>query len=61
MPGGKMYSAHSERDDYYQKHGIGPKEVYDKATASGHYWIVDGKPKPYYVTKMKDGRVIKCE
>lgn len=47
---GKLYSIHRDRDDYYEKHGLGPKEVYDRATLSGHYWDIRGELRPYYVS-----------
>lgn len=57
MPDGQLLSTHRNRSDYYEKHGIGPKEVYEQATHSGHYWvIVDHKGeeqiRPYFVEEM---------
>lgn len=50
---GKLYSTWRDRDDYYEKHGLGPKEVYDRATHSGHYWDCKGELRPYYVTEIE--------
>jgi hypothetical protein len=63
MQDGKLVSTHRDRPDYYEKMGLGPKEVYDLATHSGHYWVrqrwVDGKWEerlvPYFVSEMEDG------
>jgi len=61
MPDGSLVSTHRDRDDYYEKLGIGPKEVYDKAVASGHYWVREQydngvkkeKLVPYFVSRME--------
>jgi uncharacterized cupin superfamily protein len=45
---GKLYSTHGDSPRFYESHGFSPKEVYDKASHSGHYWI--GSDKPYYVS-----------
>lgn len=41
---GKRYSIRKDSELYYEKHGISPKELSDKQTSSGHYWIKTGKP-----------------
>lgn len=46
----KRYSVRRESPLYYEKHGFSPKELHDKASHSGHFWIVAGKP--YYVSSM---------
>lgn len=48
-----LLSTHRDRDDYYEKHGLGPKEVYDKATHSGHYWDIKGELRPYFVQPIE--------
>lgn len=58
MSNGKLFSTHKNREDYYEKNGLGPKEVYEKAVSSGHYWIVNGKPKPYFIMLMNEGKVL---
>lgn len=50
---GKLYSTHRNRDDYYKKHGFGPKEVYDKASFCGHYWDINGVLKLYHGSEIK--------
>lgn len=49
-----FYSTHSDRDDYYQKHGI-PASAYCEATTNnptiGHYWKENGKP--FFTDGMK--------
>jgi len=50
MPDGSLVSSHRDRDDYYEKKGWGPREVYEQAIECGHYWIINGKPKPYSVS-----------
>jgi hypothetical protein len=42
----KFYSTHSNRDDYYQKHGIEPSAYADNGIVSnrGHYWARTLKP-----------------
>ena len=48
---GQFYSTHSDRDDYYEKHGIEPCEYADdgKVTSRGHYW--KRNLKPFFVDK----------
>ncbi len=63
MPDGKMYSTWRDRDDYYEKHGIGPREVYEQAVYSGHYWDVKRHNRPnklmlYSGGPMKDGEML---
>ena len=58
MPDGVLASTHRDRADYYEKLGMGPKEVYDKATHSGHYWVLkdrDSKERirPYFVGESR--------
>jgi hypothetical protein len=48
---GVFYSTHSNRPDYYAKHGIDPAQ-WAKDTHSGvikvtHYWITTRKPMPF--------------
>ena len=54
MPDGRLLSTHRDRDDHYEKHGLGPKEVYDDATHSGHYWDINGSLRPYFVSAMNE-------
>lgn len=65
MPDGNLVTTHKNREDCYEKLGYGPKEVYDKATHSGHYWVIklinlDGtvteKKVPYHVTPMEKNK-----
>lgn len=35
---GTFYSTHSERDDYYGKHGIDALDWHNRAADRGHYW-----------------------
>ena len=63
LPDGSLVSVNRDRSDYYEKKGLGPKEVYEKATASGHYWVGKGlgsfpfpNPKPFYVGAMENGK-----
>ena len=42
MIGTKKYSIRRESDMYYEKHGITPKDLYDKSNYSGYYWIDTG-------------------
>lgn len=37
---GLFYSTHSDREDYYQKHGIEPRDYADngRVKSRGHYW-----------------------
>lgn len=46
MVDGQFYSTHSDRDDYYEKHGIEPREYSDdgKVTLRGHYWKRNLRP-----------------
>jgi hypothetical protein len=46
-----FYSTHSSRPDYYGTHGIEPSEWADdgRVTKKGHYWIIRGEPKPFFV------------
>ena len=54
MPDGSLLSTHRNRDDYYEKCGLGPREVYEQATHSGHYWVMpNGTKRPHFVSKMK--------
>ncbi len=43
---GKFFSTHKNRDDYYEKHGIEPREFAGggKVTLCGHYWSRTLKP-----------------
>lgn len=52
MVDGRFYSTHSNRDDYYQKHGIQPSAYADngKVTARGHYWDIRGTIKPFFMS-----------
>lgn len=48
---GVFYTTHSNRDDYYAKHGIEPIQWAEK-TDNGlikvtHYWITTKEPKPF--------------
>jgi hypothetical protein len=63
---GKLYSTHRNRDDYYEKHGLGPKEVYEQATFCGHYWEVKSYGGPPELRlchggPMKNGRMLDIE
>ncbi len=60
--GDVFYSIHSNRPDYYEKHGIDPADYADngKVTARGHYWketvpLSNGTYnrgiKPYFVSE----------
>lgn len=46
-----FYSTHSNRPDYYGKHGIEPIEWAQKTHSGilhvGHYWIATASPKPF--------------
>lgn len=44
--GDKFYSTHNDRADYYERHGIEPREYADdgKVTRRGHYWKANGRP-----------------
>ena len=48
---GVFYSTHSNRADYYAKHGIEPgdwaQKVDSKVIKVGHYWITTAQPKPF--------------
>lgn len=48
---GVFYSCHSNREDYYQKHGIEPREYADngRVKARGHYWIANTS-KPFFLS-----------
>jgi hypothetical protein len=45
---GAFYSTHSNRDDYYGKHGMSAKDWHDKSgdMTRGHYWINTHKEQP---------------
>lgn len=68
MPDGKLVSTHRDRPDYYEKVGYGPRDVYELATHSGHYWVrrrwTDEKWEerlvPYFVSPM-DGTCEFCK
>lgn len=45
---GEFYSTHSDRPDYYQKHGISPIEFNTNHNQSGHYWKTTKTIKPYF-------------
>lgn len=47
--GDVFYSTHRDREDYYEKHGIEPREYADdgKVRQRGHYW--KECLKPFYV------------
>lgn len=49
LPDGRVLSTHKNRPDYYEKHGLGPQDVYKQATHTGHYWNVNGELKPFSV------------
>lgn len=40
---GVFYSTHSNRDDYYEKHGMTARDYADdgRVTERGHYWIAN--------------------
>jgi hypothetical protein len=42
--GDKRYSIRRESDMYYEKHNLSAKDIYEKSSISGHYWIKTGKP-----------------
>ena len=48
---GVFYSTHSNRADYYGKHGIEPgdwaQKVDSKVIQVGHYWTTTVEPKPF--------------
>jgi hypothetical protein len=43
---GQFYSVHRDRADYYEKHGIDPRDYADdgRVTARGHYWSSSLRP-----------------
>ena len=47
---GTFYSTHSNRPDYYEKHGIAPSDYADdgRVRARGHYWRGD-PTQPFFV------------
>jgi hypothetical protein len=47
--GGTFYSVHQDRDDYYEKHGIAPRDYAEdgRVTLKGHYW--KSTLKPFFV------------
>lgn len=47
--GETFYSTHRNRDDYYEKNGIEPREYADngKVTRRGHYWATN--LRPYFI------------
>lgn len=49
---GVFYSTHRDRSDYYEKHGIEPREFADngRVTARGHYWRADTS-RPFFIDK----------
>jgi len=62
LPDGRLASTHHDRPDYYEKLGLGPKDVYDQAVASGHYWVcenADGteRIRPWFVLAKEGGCV----
>lgn len=76
LPDGSLVSTHRDRDDYYEKRGIGPREVYELATHSGHYWVHQRRVKvecqdggsfaeievkvPYFVSAMEKKETVPC-
>lgn len=49
--GGKFYSTHSNRSDYYETCGISPKEFALNSKDRGHYWDCGQRGmKPYFVS-----------
>ena len=49
LPDGTVLTTRESRPDYHVKHGLGPQDVYKKATHTGHYWSINGKLKPFDV------------
>ena len=43
---GVFYSTHSSRDDYYEKHGVEPRDYADngRVLQRGHYWAKTLRP-----------------
>lgn len=48
---GTFYSTHSDRDDYYDRHGVSPVEFSKKCSSGGHYWKepLNGKMMPFFI------------
>jgi hypothetical protein len=40
MPDGSKVSTWRDREDYYEKRGYGPRETYEQAERSGHFWSI---------------------
>jgi len=57
IPDGRLVSTHRDRVDFYGALDIDPNEVFDRATHSGHYWVIqqgtEERIVPYFVHEME--------
>jgi hypothetical protein len=50
---GEFFSCHSDREDYYEKKGLSPREFHElgekPAAVRGHFWSTTSNLKPFFV------------